>query len=198
MSLEAIAEEIRAHRGCGFEPCESATNAVPGEGAADADVMLVGEAPGKQEDKQGRPFVGPAGRLLDRLLESIDWRREDVFITNVLKARPPGNRNPRADEVFHSWPWLKAQVELVRPRLLVPLGKHALDCFLPGGKISQDHGTVREQGGWTYFPLYHPAAAYRVPALREVMYADFERLPDALGAAPEPPETLSIEPLQRG
>lgn len=174
--LEAIAMEIRAHRGCGFEPCETALNPVPGEGSAEAQVVLVGEAPGAQEDKQGRPFVGAAGKLLDQLLASIALARGDVFITNVLKARPPGNRDPRPDEVRHSWPWLAAQLEVIQPRVIVPLGRHALDCFVPGQKISQVHGTAIEHEGGLLFPLYHPAAAFRARALREVMLEDVGRL----------------------
>lgn len=193
--LDELAEEIRAHRGCGFEPCETCANPVPGEGSATARVVFVGEAPGAQEDRQGRPFVGSAGKLLDQLLASIDLDRGDVFITNVLKARPPGNRDPKADEVFHSWPWLKEQIELIRPRLVVPLGRHALECFLAGAKVSRDHGRPVEQAGWTYVPMYHPAAAFRVRPLRETMFADFARLPGALSAAPEPPAELVVSPL---
>jgi DNA polymerase len=193
--LAELAEEIRGHRGCGFEPCETCTNPVPGEGSATAGVLFVGEAPGAQEDRQGRPFVGSAGKLLDQLLESIGLRREDVFITNVLKARPPGNRDPKPDEIFHSWPWLKEQIELIRPRVIAPLGRHALACFLPGAKVSQDHGRAIEQAGWTYLPLYHPAAAFRVRPLRETMFADVAKLPEVLAAAPEPPVELTIEPL---
>src|SRR3954470_6873274 len=141
-ALEQLAEEIRAHRGCGFEPCETCTNPVPGEGAATADVMLIGEAPGQQEDASGRPFVGSAGRFLDRLLEAAGLDRGEVFITNVLKARPPKNRSPKPAEVAHSRPWLEAQVELVDPLLVVPLGRHALEVFLPGRKITKTRGQL--------------------------------------------------------
>lgn len=181
--LEEIAAEIRAHRGCGFEPCETATNPVPGEGSAEAEVVLVGEAPGGQEDKQGRPFVGSAGKLLDRLLESIGLARDQVFITNILKTRPPGNRDPKPDEVLHSWPWLAAQLEIIQPRVIVPLGKHALDCFVPGQKISQVHGQPLEHEGRLLFPLYHPAAAFRVLPLRETMFEDVARLPEVVARA---------------
>jgi uracil-DNA glycosylase family 4 len=194
--LEELADEIRAHRGCGFEPCETATNPVPGEGSPTAEVVFVGEAPGAQEDREGRPFVGSAGKLLDQLLASIELDRGDVFITNVLKARPPGNRDPKADEIFHSWPWLKEQLELIRPRVIVPLGRHALECFLPGAKVSQDHGRPVEQAGWTYVPMYHPAAAFRVRPLLETMFADFGALPAAIAGAPEPPTELVVEPLR--
>ena len=178
--LEEIAAEIRAHRGCGFEPCETATNPVPGEGSAEAEVVLVGEAPGGQEDKQGRPFVGSAGKLLDRLLESIGLARDQVFITNVLKARPPGNRDPKPAEVAHSLPWLEAQLALVQPRLLVPLGRHALRHFAPAAKISEVHGTLLYEGGRALFPMFHPAAALHAKELRETLFADARRLPAAL------------------
>lgn len=177
--LDAIAEEIRTHA-CDFEPCLTCTRFVPGDGAADAAVVLLGEAPGAREDATGRPFVGNAGRLLDRLLEEAGLARADAFVTNVVKARPPGNRDPRADEVAHFRPWLDRQLEIVRPRLLVPLGRHALAHFAPGAKISQVHGTVLEHDGApALFPLLHPAAALHNPALRETLFADAR----ALGAA---------------
>src|SRR5919206_1270894 len=127
--LQALREEIRNHGGCGFEPCETATNMVPGEGSPDAQVMFVGEAPGASEDKQGRPFVGRAGKLLDELLAEAGLRRDEVFITNVFKARPPKNRDPRAAEVAHHMAWLETQIELIRPRVVVTLGRHALKHF---------------------------------------------------------------------
>ena len=186
--LDALADEIRSHRGCGFEPCETCTNPVPGEGTATAEVVLVGEAPGAQEDRQGRPFVGSAGRLLDQLLASIGLSRDEVFITNVLKARPPGNRDPKPDEVAHSWPWLQAQLELIRPKLIVPLGRHALERFLPTAKISAVHGSVRRVGEWAYYPLFHPAAAFRVRPLRTTLFEDVAGLPDALAAVTRRPQ----------
>src|ERR671918_2596817 len=117
--LSALHEEIRTHGACGFEICESATNMVPGEGSPMAQAMLVGEAPGASEDKQGRPFVGRAGRLLDELLSEAGLERSDVYITNVVKARPPGNRDPRAAEVAHCLPWLEAGLGLIQPRLVI-------------------------------------------------------------------------------
>jgi uracil-DNA glycosylase family 4 len=183
-ALETLAQEIRTHRGCGFEPCETCTNPVPGEGSADAELMFVGEAPGAQEDKRGRPFVGASGCLLDELLRAIGLRREDVFITNVLKARPPKNRDPRPAEVEHSWPWLEAQLELVRPRLVVPLGRHALGRFVPGAKISEVHGTLLEHGGRGYFPLLHPAVALYGRERRNELFEDIARLPAGLGEVP--------------
>jgi DNA polymerase len=178
--LDAIAEEIRDHLPCGFEICEQATNLVPGEGDAQAGVMVVGEAPGAGEDRSGRPFVGPAGKLLDQLLEAAGLRREDVFITNVVKARPPGNRDPRADEVAHHLPWLEAQLDVVRPRVIVPLGRHALAHFAPELKISEAHGRVIERDGRTLFPMYHPAAALHAQRLRETLFDDARALAEVL------------------
>jgi uracil-DNA glycosylase family 4 len=178
--LDAIAEEIREHVPCGFEICEQATNLVPGEGDAEARVVLVGEAPGAGEDRSGRPFVGPAGKLLDQLLEAAGLRREDVFITNVVKARPPGNRDPRADEVAHHLPWLEAQLDVVRPRVIVPLGRHALARFAPELKISEAHGRAVEQDGRTLFPMYHPAAALHAQRLRETLFDDARALGEIL------------------
>jgi DNA polymerase len=187
--LDAIAQEILEHVPCGFEICEQATHLVPGEGSAEADVVLVGEAPGASEDRSGRPFVGSAGKLLDRLLETAGLRREDVFITNVVKARPPRNRDPTAAEIAHHLPWLEAQLAVIRPRLIVPLGRHALARFAPELKISEAHGRVvtapaAEGGGpgdgRTLFPLYHPAAALHAQRLRETLFEDARALGEAL------------------
>jgi DNA polymerase len=170
--LDAIALEIQAHLPCDSEPCATCTHLVPGEGNPDADVVLVGEAPGASEDKAGRPFVGAAGRLLDGLLAVGSLRREDVFITNVVKARPPRNRDPRADEVAHHWPWLEAQLEVIEPALIVPLGRHALEWFAPHSKISNVHGRVLVAGGRSLFPMYHPAAALHAERLRATLVED--------------------------
>jgi len=178
--LDAIAAEIRGHIPCGFAICEDATNLVPGEGSATAAVMLVGEAPGAREDETGRPFVGAAGRLLDELLAEAGLERADVFITNVVKARPPGNRDPKADEVAHHLPWLDAQLDVIRPKLLVPLGRHALKRFAPAARIGEVHGTRLEAGGRALFPLYHPAAALHNPRLLPTLHEDARRLGEAL------------------
>jgi len=152
---------------------------VPGEGASDADVMVVGEAPGRNEDEQGRPFVGRAGKLLDELLGEAGLEREQVFITNVVKARPPGNRDPRAAEVAHHMPWLEAQLALIQPRLVVPLGRHALAHF-SGRKIADVHGHQITERGRVLFPLYHPAAALYNQSLRATLFADARALRAAL------------------
>jgi uracil-DNA glycosylase family 4 len=149
---------------------------VPGEGDPDADIMIVGEAPGASEDKQGRPFVGRAGKLLDELLAEAGLGRSDVYITNVVKARPPGNRDPRADEVAHHMPWLEAQLALIQPRLIVPLGRHALAHFSDSAKISDVHGTEITERGRTLFPLYHPAAALHNQSLRGTLFEDARAL----------------------
>jgi len=149
---------------------------VPGEGDPNADIMIVGEAPGASEDKQGRPFVGRAGKLLDELLAAAGLERADVYITNVVKARPPGNRDPRADEVAHHMPWLEAQLALIQPRLIVPLGRHALAHFSDGAKISEVHGSEITERGRTLFPLYHPAAALHNQSLRGTLFEDARAL----------------------
>jgi DNA polymerase len=178
--LDAIAAEIRAHADCGFDVCAQATQLVPGEGSATADVVIVGEAPGANEDREGRPFVGRAGKLLDELLAEAGLTREEVFITNVLKARPPANRDPRADEVAHHLAWLQAQLEVISPRLVVPLGRHALARFAPGAKIGEVHGHVLERDGRTLFAMYHPAAAMHNQRLLPALRADARALRDVL------------------
>src|ERR687898_2816490 len=182
-ALDALHEEIRTHKGCGFAICEEATHIVPGEGDHDADVMLVGEAPGASEDKAGRPFVGRAGKFLDTLLEEAGLARDAVFITNVVKARPPGNRDPKSDEVAHYMPWLEQQLSLIRPRVVIPLGRHALAHFAPGRKISDVHGELLEAGGRQVVPWLHPAAALHKPGLRGTPPQDTRAPPGVLEAA---------------
>jgi uracil-DNA glycosylase len=183
--LQAIADDIAAHLPCEFEICNEATNLVPGEGNPDADVVLIGEAPGGSEDKQGRPFVGNAGRFLDRLLGEAGLERDDIFITNVVKARPPNNRAPRVKEARHYLPWLIAQLEVIEPRVVVPLGAQALAHFAPPDvKITQAHGQVMEHEGRTVFPMYHPAAALhaarRNEDLMKTVHEDARRLGETL------------------
>jgi DNA polymerase len=175
-------EHIRTHRGCGFAICEEANNLVPGEGPEHAEVMVLGEAPGRYEDEQGRPFVGRAGQLLDEVLAEAGLARSDVFITNVVKARPPGNRDPTRAEVEHWMPVLEQQLALVAPRLVVPLGRHALAHFAPGERIGELHGREVSRRGRTLYPLYHPAAALRSTKLRETLFADARGLGALLAA----------------
>jgi uracil-DNA glycosylase family 4 len=168
---------------------EGRTNVVFGNGNADADLMFVGEAPGAEEDRQGVPFVGRAGKLLDELLSGIGMRREGVFVANVLKCRPPGNRDPQPEEIETCRPYLERQVELIEPRVIATLGNFATKLLSgnPTG-ITKVRGTpqIRELGGRTVFllPLFHPAAALRTPALAETLRQDMETIPDLLRRDP--------------
>ena len=195
-TLEEINQEIAAHHGCGFELCAGATNPVPGEGNPQADVMFVGEGPGKNEDLQGQPFVGAAGKLLDELLAGIGMQRNDVFIGNVIKHRPPNNRDPKPEEIAHQWPWLRDQVEAIQPKLIVLLGRHAMDTFLPDCAISQDHGRGKRFRSQVFYPVYHPAAALYNGSLRSVLADDFAKIPGLLQkiGAGEQPDRLPLEP----
>jgi DNA polymerase len=186
-SIDEISAEILAHKSeaCGFEPCTTCTQMVPGNGDAHAAVMLIGEAPGKSEDAQGIPFVGAAGKLLDELLGSVGMSRETVFVANVLKARPPGNRDPLPEEAAHHWPWLEEQIAAVDPDVIVLLGRHAMERFLPGRRISEIHGEARLKNGQVYLPVYHPAAALYNGGLRETVFSDFAQLPALVGRVQE-------------
>jgi DNA polymerase len=161
------------------------TNIVPGEGNPHAEIMLIGEAPGAQEDKVGRPFVGSAGKFLDELLAMIGFSRKNVFIVNILKCRPPRNRDPLIEEIEACWPWLLEQIKSVRPKLVVTLGRHALGRFFPNQKISKVHGQVMDGnvtsiGRQAFYVLYHPAAAIYQRSLRNILIEDFKRLPNVL------------------
>ena len=183
-ALEAIATEVRDCKRCRLH--EGRTKAVPGEGHPSTEVVFVGEGPGFNEDRLGRPFVGRAGDLLVRLLGSIGWRRDEVFITNVVKCRPPDNRDPEPDEVAACAPYLKRQLEALDPALIVTLGRHSMGRFMPGARISQAHGTVRpidpETGAADAMVLamYHPAAALRSTEVERQSYADAGLVPGAL------------------
>jgi uracil-DNA glycosylase family 4 len=201
VALEAIAAEVRSCTNCRLH--ETRTKAVPGEGDPETEVVFVGEGPGFNEDRQGRPFVGRAGDLLVKLLASIGWRREDVFITNVVKCRPPENRDPQPDEIAACAPYLRRQLEVLDPAVVVTLGRYSMGTFMPGARISQAHGTVRPVDPATgaasalVFAMYHPAAALRSPAIERESYADIAAVPSALIDARrrrEPPPEPSTEP----
>jgi uracil-DNA glycosylase family 4 len=183
-ALEAIAGEVRACDRCRLS--QTRTNAVPGEGSPDTEVVFVGEGPGQNEDRQGRPFIGAAGNLLEGLLGMIGWKRDDVFITNVVKCRPPNNRDPEPDEIAACEPYLRRQLEILDPALLVTLGRFSLQMFMPGDRISRVHGTERaidpETGARaaTGYAMYHPAAALRQGALKETMQRDMAAVPEVL------------------
>lgn len=154
------------------------THGVPGEGPYDADIMLVGEGPGFNEDKQGRPFVGAAGRFLEELLAIANLKRADVYITNVVKHRPPNNRDPEPGELAACRPYLERQIKTIEPKVIVTLGRYSLGTFFPGDKISQVHGRIRERDGRHYFNMYHPAAALHQQALRQTLLNDMKHLAD--------------------
>lgn len=161
------------------------TNAVPGEGSLTPKVMFIGEAPGFHEDKQGRPFVGPAGQFLDQLLASVGMKREDVYITNVVKCRPPNNRDPLPGEVEACRGYLDAQIEFLKPKVIVTLGRHSLASFFQKEPISKARGKPRLWNGITVLPMYHPAAALHQQSLRSIIEDDFKGLPAVLKEAEE-------------
>ena len=178
--LNQIADNISACTKC--ELHKTRTNTVPGHGSCDAKVLFIGEAPGEQEDKEGIPFCGRAGKFLDEMIESIGYKREDVFICNTLKCRPPENRDPKDKEKEVCKPYLLKQVSVIEPRLIVTLGRHSTETYLPGtGGISKLHGKpVRRPNGQVYLPLYHPAAALHNGGLRQTLLDDFARIPGIL------------------
>jgi uracil-DNA glycosylase family 4 len=186
-ALEEIAAEVRACDRCRLH--ERRTNAVPGEGHPSTEVVFVGEGPGFNEDRLGRPFVGRAGDLLVRHLGSVGWRRDEVFITNIVKCRPPENRDPEPDEIAACAPFLRRQLEVLDPALIVTLGRHSMGRFMPGARISQAHGTVRPADPETgasdamVFAMYHPAAALRSTDVERQSYEDMGRVPQALEEA---------------
>ncbi len=156
---------------------ESATQLVFGDGDPEADIVFIGEAPGKNEDLQGKPFVGAAGRFLNEMLEMIDLKREDVYITNIVKYRPPDNRDPFPDEKQAFMPYLESQLDAIQPKLTVTLGRHSLNCFLPELQISTCHGQPKRYKDRVYLPLFHPAAALYNGAMRQTLIDDFALIP---------------------
>lgn len=166
-----------------------ATNLVMGDGSPDADIIFIGEAPGKNEDEQGLPFVGAAGKFLNEMLAAANLDRSDVYITNIVKYRPPNNRDPLPEEKQAFWPYLARQLEIIDPKAIVTLGRHSMEFFLPDAKISQIHGhAVRKkvkyhddkEHEWLIVPLYHPAAALYNGGLRQTLIDDFLNVPNAL------------------
>ena len=160
------------------------TNAVPGDGPASADIMMIGEGPGFHEDRQGLPFVGPAGRFLDHLINSSGMRREDVFITNVVKCRPPNNRDPMPGEIQACRKHLDEQIELIDPKVIVTLGRFSMARFIPGQTIGRVRAQARRVEGRTVYPMYHPAAALHNGSLRSVIEDDFRAIPELARQAP--------------
>lgn len=159
---------------------EGATQLVFGVGNPDAEIVFIGEAPGKNEDLKGEPFVGAAGRFLDEMLEMIGLKREDIYITNIVKYRPPENRDPYPDEKTDFMPYLESQLEVIQPKLVVTLGRHSLNCFLPDLQISKVHGQPKRYKGLVYLPLFHPAAALYNGDMRQTLVDDFTLIPAIL------------------
>jgi uracil-DNA glycosylase family 4 len=173
-TLTDLYREIAVCQRCSLY--KAATRAVPGEGPQDAQIMFIGEGPGYHEDQQGRPFVGAAGQLLDTLLASIDLKREQVYIANMVKHRPPGNRDPLPGEIAACKPWLDRQIEIIRPKMIVTLGRHSMEMFFPGKSISKIHGTAARKGDMICFAMYHPAAALHQQSLRQELEADMLKM----------------------
>ncbi len=177
-ALQDIREEVAVCTRC--ELHRGATNAVPGEGNPEARILLIGEAPGYHEDSSGKPFVGNSGKFLTELLAKAGLSREDVFITNVVKHRPPGNRDPLPDEIFACALWLDKQISIIDPDVIVTLGRFSLARYFPGERISKIHGQPKEIDGRFVVPMYHPAAALHNGSLRPEIEADFLKLPRLL------------------
>lgn len=179
--LKIVASEVRSCSLCSL--ASSRKHAVPGEGPAQAEIMLIGEGPGFHEDQQGRPFVGPSGQFLNELLASAGYKREQVFITNVVKCRPPGNRDPLPNEIEACSQYLDRQIALINPKVIVTLGRFSMAKWFPGQKISAIHGKAKRIGGRVVVAMFHPAAALHQQSLRGAIEEDFRRLPEIVKAA---------------
>lgn len=196
--LDALREQIAVCTRC--ELHRAATNPVPGEGNPDARILLIGEAPGFHEDTHGKPFVGNSGKFLTQLLEKAGLTREDVFITNVVKHRPPGNRDPLPDEMAACAHFLEEQIEIIDPDVIVTLGRFSLARYFPGERISKIHGQPKEINGRYVVPMYHPAAALHNGSLRPEIEADFQKLPRLLAErdkAREAAESSQVDAKQQ-
>lgn len=177
-TLASLARKIQDCRRCPL--FKTAKNSVSGEGDPKSGITFIGEAPGRYEDETGRPFVGRAGKLLDKLLESIKLKREDVYITSVIKHRPPKNRQPKSPEIKACSYWLNQQLSVINPRLIVTLGRIGMEYFLPEKKISAVHGKIQKMGKYTIFPVYHPAAGLRSTRNRLKLFEDFSKLKEII------------------
>jgi uracil-DNA glycosylase family 4 len=178
--LDVIKADIIKNNVCP-ELAAQATQLVFGDGDPDADIVFIGEAPGKNEDLQGKPFVGAAGKFLNEMLAMIGLKREDIYITNIVKYRPPNNRDPLPDEKAQFLPYLQKQIEIIKPKLIVTLGRHSMEVLLPPGlKISSCHGQAKRYNGLVYLPLFHPAAALYNGGMRQTLIDDFMRTPTIL------------------
>ncbi|MGQ9904382.1 MAG: uracil-DNA glycosylase family protein [Anaerolineae bacterium] len=187
--MEDLNTLANAVRQCALCPLsQTRTNAVPGEGPASAEIMFVGEGPGFNEDKQGRPFVGAAGQFLNELLQIAGFKREDVYITNVVKCRPPGNRDPLPEEIQACARYLDRQIELINPKVIVTLGRFSMARWFPNEKISATHGKAKRVGGRVVVAMFHPAAALHQQSLRATVEEDFRKLKQIVAEAQHKPE----------
>ena len=180
-ALAQVTQEVSVCTRC--ELHRTRKNAVPGEGPANAEIMLIGEGPGFHENEQGRPFVGAAGQFLDELLAQARLKREDVWIGNVVKCRPPGNRDPQPEELISCDEYLERQIRAINPKIIITLGRFSMGKFIPSAKISTAHGQMRKVGSRFIIPMYHPAAALHQPKWRPQIVADFAKLPRQLEQA---------------
>lgn len=206
--LNSLNSRMLACQQCALR--ETCTQVVPGEGSAEAEIMFIGEGPGKKEDQLGRPFIGSAGKFLDEMLGTIKLERSKVYIANVVKCRPPENRDPLPEETEACWPWLIEQINIINPKLIVTLGRHSMERFLPNQKISEVHGKALRRnfpeigkqslpaGKQVFYTLYHPAAALYNGSMREVLIKDFKKIPSILKVLEKNKEkdnpTSGIEP----
>jgi DNA polymerase len=199
--LAQLYDEVRRCQLCSLG--KGRTKAVPGDGPANARIMFIGEAPGYHEDQQGLPFVGAAGKFLDELLAGIGMQRPDVYICNVIKCRPPGNRDPMPDEIQACQPYLDRQIALIKPRVVITLGRFSMARYFAGQSISRVHGQAKRMGDVLYFPMFHPAAALHQPKYRALIEEDFARLPGLLAefdkkgkaGGPQEPPPPKVEQL---
>jgi len=200
VELKSLEDEMAANLSL---PLCGEANLVFGEGDIDCDVMFIGEAPGKTEDLLKRPFVGRAGKLLDAMIQELGWKRSDVYITNIVKRRPPENRDPLPEELAAYKPYLTRQIGLIAPKLIVTLGRFSMNYFVPEAKMTRDHGHPLLIGGQVVFPVYHPAAALRSTQMMETLRGDFRKIPDVLAGklVPEMPPafvpTVTADPYEK-
>jgi uracil-DNA glycosylase family 4 len=181
-SMEEVAQKVSQCTDCSLS--KGRDHAVPGEGPKDAEIMFIGEGPGFHEDRQGRPFVGPAGKFLEELLKSVGLMREKVFIANVVKCRPPNNRDPTPEEISFCRKYLDRQIELLDPKVIVTLGRYSMARFIPNQTIGKIRGRARTVDGRLVYPMYHPAAAFHNNNLRKVIVEDFKAIPNLVHQSP--------------
>lgn len=194
-ALNRITQEVSVCTKCTLHHARKL--AVPGEGPTNAEILFIGEGPGFHENEQGRPFVGAAGKFLEELLASINLKRTDVFIANVVKCRPPGNRDPLPDELVACDSYLEQQIQAINPKVIVTLGRFSMAKFLPNAKISQVHGQATRVRGRLIIAMYHPAAALHQRSLKPIIEADFAQLPGLIAKADQMPEYHEPDPVTK-